>query len=93
LKMPTRILEIWIEEECPHCGGNFLIAAIGEDQYGNKKAHTKCRYCGISAFEKIGANEFTHLEGMILERVIEYLQLVSPLKYTKGKVDDFKKGS
>ncbi len=81
--MSTKILTIWIEEECPHCGNDFLIVAKGEDIHGNEKAHTKCRYCGISCFEKIGENEFTHLEGMILERTIEYLQNVSPLKYEK----------
>jgi hypothetical protein len=83
--MSTKILTIWIEEECPYCKGNFLLVARGEDQHGDEKLYTKCRYCGISAFEKIGANEFTHLEGWILERIFEYLQHVSPLKYEKGK--------
>jgi hypothetical protein len=59
------------------------LVAVGEDAYGNEKKHAKCRYCGMSAFEKIGANEFTHLEGLILERVFEYLQEVSPLRFEK----------
>lgn len=81
--MAVRLLQVYTEENCPYCGQDFLIVAVGEDEYGNEKKHAKCRYCGASAFDKIGVNEFVHLEGLILERIIEYLQHVSPLKYQK----------
>lgn len=81
--MSKKLLEIWVEDECQYCGQNFLLVAKGEDEYGNEKGHVKCRYCGSSFFDKIGANEFTHLEGWILERVLEYLQQVNPLVYSK----------
>lgn len=81
-----------MEEECLYCGQEFLLVAVGEDSYGNEKKYAKCRYCGASAFDKIGVNEFVHLEGLILERIVEYLQQVSPLKYQKRGENDFKKG-
>jgi hypothetical protein len=81
--MPTTLLEITVEENCLYCGQNFLIVAKGTDQYGNVKLHAKCRYCGANAYDKIGINDFVHLEGKVLERVIEYLHEVSPLKFTK----------
>ena len=81
--MATKLLTIYAEEGCLYCGQDFLLVAVGEDEYGNEKLHSKCRYCGSSAFEKIGANEFTQLEGLILERILEYLQKVAPLKFMK----------